>query len=135
MEEAQAEATNIPGLTPLGYSEEEDVELYSQRSKLYHFKDNEWKGRDQGDAKILQHRESGRVSFLMRQEKTTKIVAHHFVIGIKSYCRLERNAGNMTCWVWKALDDADGELAAKRFALQCSTPELASAFEDGAQPS
>ena len=37
--------------------EEDEDEIYSQRSKLYRFRDGEWKERGIGNAKLLQHKD------------------------------------------------------------------------------
>merc|ERR1719424_1619256 len=78
----EEEVTTIPGWAPsvtlevkdhvdLGEGDEE--ELYSQRSKLYRFRDGEWKERGLGEAKLLKHKQSGKVRYMLRQEKTLKI--------------------------------------------------------------
>ena len=59
--------------------EEDEEEMYSQRSKLFRMKDGEWKERGTGLAKLLKHRKTGAVRFLLRQEKTMKIVGNHVV--------------------------------------------------------
>ena len=91
----EEEVTTVPGWTPsvtlevkdnvdLGEGDEE--ELYSQRSKLYRFRDGEWKERGLGEAKLLKHRQTGKVRFMLRQEKTLKIVANHYVVDVSPYC-------------------------------------------------
>jgi len=141
-EEADAveeeEVTTIPGWTPsvtldvkdcVATGEEDEEELYSQRSKLYRFRDGEWKERGLGDAKLLQHRETRRVRFMLRQEKTGKIVGNHYVLGVPPYCDLQPNAGNKKCWVWSTPDYSEEEPEVERFALRFGTPELAEAFK------
>lgn len=65
--------------------EEEEEILWKQRAKLYRWsasktegEPGEWKERGIGDAKLLKHKESGKIRFLLRQEKTLKIVANHY---------------------------------------------------------
>ena len=41
--------------------EEEEEELYAQRSKLFRMRDGEWKERGLGIAKLLKHKESGQI--------------------------------------------------------------------------
>ena len=56
---------------------EEGLEcIMKLRVKLYRFRDNEWKERGIGNAKLLRDRENKRIRFLMRQEKTKKPVAN-----------------------------------------------------------
>ena len=79
---AEEEVTTVPGWTPsvslevndhIDLGEDDEEELYSQRSRLYRFRDGDWKERGTGDSKLLKHKETGKVRFMMRQEKTLKI--------------------------------------------------------------
>jgi len=72
------ELTTVPGwraamtlnvLKELKTGQEDEEELYSQRSKLYRFRDDEWKERGLGEAKLLKHKGSGKVRFVLRHEK------------------------------------------------------------------
>eukprot|EP00929_Paragymnodinium_shiwhaense_P022607 TRINITY_DN143_c0_g2_i1.p1 TRINITY_DN143_c0_g2~~TRINITY_DN143_c0_g2_i1.p1 ORF type:complete len:2603 (-),score=942.64 TRINITY_DN143_c0_g2_i1:139-7947(-) len=134
----EEEVTVIPGwsasvtidiLDKVVTGEEEEQELYCQRSKLYRFRDGEWKERGLGDAKLLKHKATGKVRFFMRQEKTMKIVGNHYVIDVPPYCDLQPNAGSEKCWVWSAQDCAEGDVEVERLALKFGTPELAKAFQ------
>lgn len=108
--------------------EEQEVCVYKQRSKLYRF-DNEtkeWKERGTGNSKFLQHKEKKIVRFLLRQEKTLKVVANHV---IDPQVELKSSMGSDTTWVWAASDYAEGELKNETFALRFKTPEIASEFK------
>eukprot|EP00475_Leptophrys_vorax_P025867 TRINITY_DN3620_c0_g1_i1.p1 TRINITY_DN3620_c0_g1~~TRINITY_DN3620_c0_g1_i1.p1 ORF type:complete len:187 (+),score=74.04 TRINITY_DN3620_c0_g1_i1:152-712(+) len=112
--------------TDSGENEEEC--LYKQRAKLYRFSKeaNEWKERGLGEAKFLQHKENKIVRFLMRQEKTLKVVGNHIV---NPSVTLRANAGSDTSWVWAAQDFSEGELALETFAIRFKTPEIAEEFK------
>jgi Ran-binding protein 1 len=112
--------------TDSGENEEEC--LYKQRAKLYRFSKemNEWKERGLGDAKFLQHKEHKIIRFLMRQEKTLKVVANHIV---NPSVQLKSNAGSDTSWVWAAQDFSEGELTLETFAIRFKTPEIAEEFK------
>ena len=92
----EEEVTEVAGWTPEFTAElvsanigEEDEEcIYEQRSKLYRFKDDEWKERGLGTAKLLKSKDSGYIRFLMRQEKTEKVVANHYVIPANGLCEI-----------------------------------------------
>ena len=86
-----------------------------------------WRERGIGEAKILRHKEHQRLRFLMRQEKTMKVVANH---AIDPRIRLESNAGSDRSWVWSAFDFADGELAETVFALRFADSDIANTFKD-----
>jgi len=67
----------------------------------------------------------------MRQEKTMKIVANHYVVAdADPYYLLVPNAGSDKIWVWMAQDFAEGELAVEQFALKFGTPEKAQGFKE-----
>ena len=56
---------------------EEGLEcIMKLRVKLYRFRDEQWKERGVGNAKLLRDRKNKRIRFLMRQEKTKKPVAN-----------------------------------------------------------
>jgi len=135
----EEEVTAVYGWTPsitlevcdsIATGEESEEQLYCQRSKLYRFKDGEWKERGLGEAKLLKNKESGRVRFLLRQEKTGKVVSNHYLIDKKPYCQLQLNADSEKIWVWCAQDFSDGELAVEQLALKFGTVELAKQFQE-----
>jgi FKBP-type peptidyl-prolyl cis-trans isomerase len=135
----EEEITTVPGWTPsvtldvkdsIECGEENEEELYSQRSKLYRFRDGDWKERGTGEAKLLKHKENGKVRFMLRQEKTLKIVGNHYVIEHATYCDLRPNTGSDKCWVWTAQDSAEEELATEQFALKFGSAELANSFKE-----
>lgn len=63
--------------------EEDEETFWKCRSKLYRWAGSEWKERGLGEAKLLQHKETKKIRFLLRQEKTLKIVANHY--GAQAY--------------------------------------------------
>ena len=58
--------------------ENEDV-VDKFRTKLYRWRDTEFKERGAGDLKFLKNKETQRVRILMRQDKTHKVVANFYV--------------------------------------------------------
>lgn len=60
--------------------EEDETCFWKHRAKLYRWskETGEWKERGLGEAKLLQHKENKKIRFLLRQEKTLKIVANHY---------------------------------------------------------
>jgi Ran-binding protein 1 len=144
----EEEVTVVEGWTPsvtlevkevIVTGEEEEETIYSQRSKLLRWVRNdesdtpsgEWKERGTGDVKFLRNKLHGRVRLLMRQEKTMKIVANHYVVGnAGSFYNLKPNAGSDKIWVWLAQDYAEGEMVVEQFALKFGTPEKARSFFD-----
>lgn len=60
--------------------EEDEDTFWQHRAKLYRWakETTEWKERGLGEAKLLKHKQTGKIRFLLRQEKTLKIVANHY---------------------------------------------------------
>jgi Ran-binding protein 1 len=102
--------------------EEDEEPLWVSRAKLYRYDDEEkmWKERGLGDAKLLKHRETGRVRFLMRREKTLKICANHYLDPAMEL-RKSNMAENVWTWVTMAdcADAEDGPRAEKVGGRQC----------------
>ena len=46
------------------------------RTKLFRWRDEQWKERGIGNAKLMRNREDKSIQFVMRQEKTLKPVAN-----------------------------------------------------------
>ena len=133
----EEEVTVIEGWAPsvslevkeIQTGEEDEEELYSQRSKLYRFRDGDWKERGLGEAKLLKDKATSKIRFMLRQEKTGKIVANHYVVDVSPYCDLRPNAGSEKCWVWTAPDFSDEEGSTDQFALKFGSAELAQKFK------
>merc|ERR1711865_958997 len=94
--------------------EEEEEVVYKSRSKLFIFGETlldkgtgkkSWRERGIGEARILRHKEHQRLRFLMRQEKTMKVIANH---AIDPRIELQPNAGSDRSWVFSCYDFADG---------------------------
>eukprot|EP00920_Eleutheroschizon_duboscqi_P036121 GHVT01087348.1.p1 GENE.GHVT01087348.1~~GHVT01087348.1.p1 ORF type:complete len:255 (+),score=69.64 GHVT01087348.1:529-1293(+) len=127
---------------------EEGEELFwSQRSKLYRWAternttadaadsttnegSGEWKERGIGIAKLLKHTGTGKIRFLLRQEKTLKIVANHYVFASGVYCSLKPNVGSEKIWVWTVMDSADEPRQLQQFALKFGQVAQAQIFKE-----
>lgn len=116
--------------------EEEEETLCTYRSKLFLYGETlldkgtgnkTWKERGIGEARILRHREHQRLRFLMRQEKTMKVIANH---ALDPRIKLEPNAGSDRSWVWSCYDFAEGELEEKVFALRFANSDVANEFKE-----
>eukprot|EP01056_Protomagalhaensia_sp_Gyna25_P003257 Protomagalhaensia_sp_Gyna_25__3256@NODE_295_length_4022_cov_94_985438_g228_i0_p2_GENE_NODE_295_length_4022_cov_94_985438_g228_i0NODE_295_length_4022_cov_94_985438_g228_i0_p2_ORF_typecomplete_len198_score55_69Ran_BP1/PF00638_18/6_1e03Ran_BP1/PF00638_18/2_4e36WH1/PF00568_23/0_072_NODE_295_length_4022_cov_94_985438_g228_i016282221 len=107
---------------------EEDEEcVWQQRSKLYRWVAGEWKERGLGDSKLLRDKD-GKTRFLLRQEKTGKIVANHYIVPKDDQCKLKPNAGSDKCYVWSVLDSAEEPPRVEQFALMFKNAEIATKF-------
>ncbi|XP_058769923.1 ran-binding protein 1 homolog a-like [Vicia villosa] len=107
--------------------EENEDAILDLKSKLYRFdKDgNQWKERGAGTVKFLKHKVTGKVRLLMRQSKTLKICANHFIIPTMS---VQEHAGNEKSCVWHARDFADGELKDELFCIRFPSIENCKSF-------
>lgn len=86
----EAEKVKASGLNDVAVvtGTEGEVCIYKQRVKLYRFNDNQWKERGIGNCKLLRNDKEMKIRFVMRQEKTLKVVAN-FVITEKPSCELK----------------------------------------------
>ena len=106
---------------------EEEETLHTFRAKLFILSNMKWKERGIGDACILRHRDNGRLRFLMRQEKTLKVIANH---ALNPHTVLEPNADSDRSWLWVCNDFADGVSEEKTFAARFANSELANDFKN-----
>jgi Ran-binding protein 1 len=108
--------------------ENEDV-LIDMKAKLYRFdkEGTQWKERGVGQVKILEHKTTGKVRLLMRQNRTLKICANHMV---SSSTQLQEHAGSDKTWVWHARDYSDGELKEELFCMRFGSVESAQKFKN-----
>lgn len=91
---------------------EEDEEIFwSHRAKLFRWdvSCSAWKERGIGDAKLLKHCKTNKIRFLLRQEKTLKVVANHYVHAVNKLCTLSPNVSSDKIWVWSSPDSADND--------------------------
>ena len=110
-------------------SGEEDKEcIYKGRGKLYRWNEEQWKERGNGDIKLLRDKNSQKVSFVMRQDNTKKVVAN-FLLEEDPLCTLVPHAGSDKAWLWMAHDFSEGEPTRHKFALRFGTPEKSQEFK------
>ncbi|CRG98991.1 ran binding protein 1, putative [Plasmodium relictum] len=109
--------------------EEDESLFWSGRSKLYRWVDGEWKERGLGESKLLLHKKKGIIRFLLRQEKTLKVVANHYIYPSESYCKLVPNAGSEKIYAWTVKDFAE-EPKIEQFALKFNSAEAAKVFKE-----
>ncbi|XP_071386487.1 E3 SUMO-protein ligase RanBP2 isoform X1 [Centroberyx affinis] len=118
----------LPDKVDVKTGEEEEEEMFCNRSKLFRFdtETKEWKERGIGNIKILKHSTSGKVRLLMRREQVLKICANHY---ITADMLLKPNAGSDKSWVWNAIDYADEQPKPEQLAIRFKTADEASLFK------
>ncbi|XP_047312651.1 ran-binding protein 1 homolog a-like [Impatiens glandulifera] len=109
--------------------EEDEDAILDLKSKLYRF-DTQWKERGTGTVKLLKHRQTGKVRLVMRQSKTLKICANHYVLPTMS---VQEHAGNDKSCVWHAADYADGEVKDEMFCIRFASVENCKTFLEKVQ--
>ncbi|CAM9407531.1 unnamed protein product [Discosporangium mesarthrocarpum] len=116
--------------------EEDEEILWKMRAKLFIYGETllnkgtgikEWVERGIGEVKFLEHKESGFIRTLMRQEKTMKVICNHVV---DPRIVLKPNAGSDRSWVWNAYDFAEGSLEEVTFAIRFGKTESATEFKE-----
>ena len=105
---------------PVSTGEEGEDIIFKTRTKLYRVKDAQWKERGSGELKLLRDKKSRQIRLLMRQEKTLKIVANHFLMD-KPYCELLPMAGSDKALMWVASDYSEGKAADEKLAARFQT--------------
>lgn len=109
---------------PSSTGEEGEEQTFKMRAKLFKFDaaSKEWKERGTGEAKLLKHKQSGKIRLLMRRDKTLKVCANHY---ISSDMKLAPNVGSDRSWVWNvAADIADGEPTAETWPFVSQTARM-----------
>ena len=106
--------------------EDEDL-IFKSRGKLFRFRDGEWKERGTGDLKLLRHKTNKKIRFILRQDKTLKIVAN-FIISEKPLCELKPHQGSEKMFNFMAYDCSE-EPVVEKFVLKLGNAEKAKTFK------
>ena len=106
--------------------EDEDL-IFKSRGKLFRFRDGEWKERGTGDLKLLRHKKDKKIRFILRQDKTLKIVAN-FIISEKPLCELKPHQGSEKMFRFMAYDCSE-EPVMEKFVIKLGNAEKAKVFK------
>ncbi|EFJ35962.1 hypothetical protein SELMODRAFT_165523 [Selaginella moellendorffii] len=106
--------------------EENEEVLLDMKARLYRY-DQVWKERGTGVIKILKDKETNKTRVLMRQNKTLKICANHYLVPGMT---LQEHAGSDKSWVWHAMDYSDGEVKKELLCVRFGSVENAQRFKD-----
>ena len=93
--------------------EEDELEIYRQRSMLYRF-DGQWKERGVGEMKILKNKETGVYRLLLRREQIHKVVCNHLLSADMNFNFME-SSERALCWF---ANDFSEEPRVEQFALK-----------------
>ena len=107
--------------------EDEDL-IFKSRAKLFRFRDGEWKERGTGDLKLLRHKTNKKIRFILRQDKTLKIVAN-FIVSEKPLCELKPHQGSEKMFFFVAYDCSEEPPVVEKFVLKLGNAEKAKTFK------
>ena len=112
---------DLPEVPVVTGEEEEDL-IFKIKTRMYRFRDAQWKERGAGDLKLLRDKKTRQIRLLMRQDKTLKIVANHY-LSDKPYCELLPMAGSDKALMWVAHDFSEEKGAEDKLAVKFKTTE------------
>ena len=129
-EEVQINPTNNLNLAKVEVKtgEEDEDLIFKSRGKLFRFRDGEWKERGTGDLKLLRHKTEKKIRFILRQDKTLKIVAN-FIISEKPLCELKPHQGSDKMFMFMAYDCSDETPCIEKFVLKLGNADKAKNFQ------
>ena len=128
-EEVQINPTNNLNLAKVEVKtgEEDEDLIFKSRGKLFSFRDGEWKERGTGDLKLLRHKTEKKIRFILRQDKTLKIVAN-FIISEKPLCELKPHQGSEKMFMFMAYDCSE-EPVMEKFVIKLGNADKAKVFK------
>ncbi|XP_026324308.1 E3 SUMO-protein ligase RanBP2-like isoform X2 [Hyposmocoma kahamanoa] len=115
----------MPDKVEVVTGEENEIELYGHRAKLFRFIAGEWKERGIGIVKILKHKDTGKLRIVMRREQVLKICLNHALTPEILYSPKDDKT-----WLFAANDFSEGELSLQQFCLRFKTKEIALEFKE-----
>ena len=122
-----SQACSLPKAEIKTGEEDEDL-IFKGRGKLYRFREKEWKERGTGDMKLLRHKTDKTIRFILRQDKTLKIVAN-FIISEKPLCELKPHQGSDKMFMFMAYDCSDETPAIEKFVIKLGNADKAKNFQ------
>jgi hypothetical protein len=112
----------------LSNGEENEEIIFKIRSKLYRWRQNEWKERGIGEIKFLKHKFNNKIRIVMRQDKTKKAVAN-FIISDDPLCMLKNHMGSNKMFFFSAIDFSEGSMQIENFVFKFANAEYAGDFQ------
>ena len=105
--------------------EEDEETVYRQRSKLFKFRDSQWKERGVGEIKMMRHKHSGRIRIVMRRQQVHKVCCNHY---LTPDLVLEPMSTSERAFCWKAIDFSDPKGRLDQFAARFKVSILNTMF-------
>ena len=120
---------SLPEVAPLKSWDDDAVQLFVSRAKLYRFDTtlNQWKERGVGDMKIFRHKETGRVRMIMRRDQIFKVCCNHYITAGMNLMP----GSSEKSWVWLTHSDlSDDAPKSEKFAIRFRHVETAQKFKN-----
>ena len=127
-EEKKVEQAELPKVAKVTGEEKEEC-IFRVRCKLYRLRDDQWKERGTGNGKLLRNKETKKIRFVMRQEKTLKPVAN-FILQESPLCELVPMKGNDKAFVWSCNDFSEEEARLEKLAARFQNAENTALFKE-----
>ena len=109
--------------------EETEECIFRMRTKLYRLRDEQWKERGTGNCKLLRNKETKKIRFVMRQEKTLKPVAN-FILQETPLCDLLPMKNNDKAFLWSCNDFSEEEAKLEKLCARFQTVENTNLFKE-----
>lgn len=108
--------------------EENELVIFKMRCKLFRWRGGEWKERGVGESKLLRHKESNKIRFLLRQDKTFKPVANFMVSD--PLCKLESYQDSDKMFIFMAYDCSDETPAIEKLVIKLGNSDNGAKFKE-----
>lgn len=119
---------HLPNISLESGEESEDC-IFKMRARIYRWRNDEWKERGTGECKLLRHKESKRIRFILRQDKTLKPAANFIVSETDPLCKLESHKGSDKMFIFRAYDCSE-EPQFEKFIIKLGNSQFGNSFKD-----
>ncbi len=108
--------------------EDKEENLFEARTKIYRWRDDEWKERGIGNVNVYKNKETKKIRALHCDDKTFKVRAHFYIHGEK-LCELKPLKSSKNTLFWSCIDFSEGKAKLEQFAIRFKTPEQFEKFK------
>ena len=119
---------NLQDVETKTVEDEEDL-IYKGRGRLYRWRNDEWKERGTGDIKFLRNKETKRIRFILRQDKTLKAVSNFFISEQEPLCILKPHQDSDKMFIFNAYDCSENPQLEK-FVIKLGNSDIATKFKE-----
>jgi len=109
--------------------EEKEEPIFKMRAKIYRWRNDEWKERGVGECKLLRHKETKKIRFILRQDKTLKPAANFYVSESDPLCILESHQGSDKMFIFRTYDCSDDMPQFEKFVIKLGNADQGAKFK------